>query len=186
MFPLNDINKSWTLFLDRDGVINQEKHNDYIHEWSEFVFYEGVPEAMKTFNSIFGRIIVVTNQRGIGKGLTLSENVDVIHRNMTASLTAAGGRVDKVYYCPDMDENSPNRKPNPGMGLQAKADFPEIDFSRSVMVGNTLSDMEFGRNLGSHNVFIASTRPEISKEDNRIDLYLESLHEFAQLLANRP
>jgi histidinol-phosphate phosphatase family protein len=140
---------------------------------------------MKIFNSIFNRIIVVTNQRGVGKGLTLLSDLEEIHHNMKAAVAISGGNIDQVYYCSDLDETSPYRKPNPGMGLKAKAEFPEIDFSKSIMVGNTLSDMEFGRNLGCHTVFIATTRPEVNKDDNRIDLYLESLDQFAKLLSSQ-
>jgi len=185
LLPLNNITNSWTLFLDRDGVINHEKHKDYIHKWDEFVFYDGVLEAMKVFNGIFNRIIVVTNQRGIGKGVTLLNDLEDIHNNMKAAVSNAGGRIDEVYFCPDLDDNSPYRKPNPGMGLKAKAQYPDIDFSKSIMVGNTPSDMEFGRNLGCFTIFIATTRPDVSPEDTRIDVYLHSLKAFSDLLASR-
>jgi len=185
LIPLQHIDSTWTLFLDRDGVINHEKHKDYIHKWDEFVFYDGVLEAMKVFNGIFNRIIVVTNQRGVGKGVTLLHDLEEIHDNMKMAVSNAGGRIDEVYFCPDVDESSPYRKPNPGMGIKAKAQFPEIDFSKSIMVGNTLSDMGFGRNLGCYTVFLSTTRPEVSKDDGRIDLYLTSLHQFATMLASQ-
>ena len=104
---------------------------------------------------------------------------------LAAAVSNAGGKIDEVYFCPDVDENSPYRKPNPGMGLKAKAQFPDINFSTSIMVGNTLSDMGFGRNLGCYTVFLATTRPEVSKDDNRIDLYLDSLHQFATILSSQ-
>ena len=71
-----------------------------------------------------------------------------------------GGRIDNIYYCTDIDDDSPNRKPQPGMGLQAQKDFPQIDFRKSIMVGNKLTDMQFGRMLGSKTVFIATSDPE--------------------------
>jgi D-glycero-D-manno-heptose 1,7-bisphosphate phosphatase len=182
MIEVKNINKSWTLFLDRDGVINHEKHKDYIHTWDEFVFYEGVKEATKIFDGIFGNIIVVTNQKGVGKGVTRAEDLAVIHHNMIAAIAAAGGRIDKVYFCADLDDNSPNRKPNPGMGLQAKKDFNSIDFTKAIMVGNTISDMQFGRNLGVKTVFLPTTRPEVDITDGRIDVVCSSLYEFAALL----
>ena len=70
MIDLNKIDNTWTLFLDRDGVINHEKHLDYIHTWDEFKFYDGVTEAIEIFAKKFNRIIVVTNQKGVGKGVT--------------------------------------------------------------------------------------------------------------------
>lgn len=179
MIDLSHIDNSWTLFLDRDGVINDEKHQDYIHTWDEFVFYDGVKEAIAIFAKKFKYIIVVTNQRGIGRGLTLLENVQLIHQNMKAEIEKAGGRVDAIYFCPDKDPGSPNRKPNPGMGLQAIQDLPGIDTSKAIMVGNTLSDMEFGRNLGVQTVFLPTTRPEVDLHDPRIDAVYGSLLAFA-------
>ncbi len=182
MIPFNEINKNWTLFLDRDGVINYEKHQGYINTWEEFKFYDGVKESFREFSKIFHRIIVVTNQRGIGKGITDPEELNIIHKNMKSEIESAGGRIDKIYFCPDVDSNSPNRKPNPGMGLWAKQDFSEIDFKKSIMIGNTLSDMEFGRNIGAYTIFLPTTHPEISLNDSRIDLVIPSLKDVTNLL----
>ncbi|HCT22299.1 MAG TPA: histidinol phosphate phosphatase, partial [Chitinophagaceae bacterium] len=66
MLDLQQIDRSWTLFLDRDGVINHEKKEDYILNWNEFQFYDGVPKAVATLNRIFGKTIMVTNQKGVG------------------------------------------------------------------------------------------------------------------------
>jgi histidinol-phosphate phosphatase family protein len=178
---LKNIDSSWTLFIDRDGVINEEKHLDYIHTWNEFKFYEGVKEAFKIFNQKFGRIILVTNQRGVAKGLTKLEDVELIHKNMLEEIVAAGGRIDKIYFCPEME--SENRKPNPGMGLMAIKHFKEIDLSKSIMIGNTLSDMKFGRNLGvAINVFLPTTRKDVDQNDPDIDLVFNDLISFANVL----
>ena len=184
MIDLSKIDKSWTLFLDRDGVINHEKHLDYIHTWDEFSFYDGAREAIAVFAKIFSRLIVVTNQKGIGKGVTNREDLELIHKNMITEITKAGGRIDAVYFCPDLEDDSLNRKPNPGMGLQAKMDFPEIGFGKAIMVGNTLSDMQFGRNLGVKTIFLPTTRPEVDLNDNRIDAVYESLLSFSKHLKN--
>lgn len=178
MINLNKIDNTWTLFLDRDGVINHEKHKDYIHSWDEFVFYAGVKEAIAVFAKRFKHIIVVTNQKGIGKGVTKLANLQLIHKNMVAQIEATGGRIDAVYFCPDLEEESPNRKPNPGMGLQAAKDFPAIDLSKAIMIGNTLSDMQFGRNLGVKTIFLPTTRPEVDLNDERIDAVYDSLIAF--------
>jgi len=185
MIDLSKINKTWTLFLDRDGVINHEKHQDYIHTWEEFSFYEGVKEAIAVFAKKFNRIIVVTNQKGIGKGVTKLEDLQLIHKNMIDEITRAGGRIDAVYFCPDLEETSPNRKPNPGMGLQAVKDFAGIDLSKAIIIGNTLSDMQFGRNLGIKTIFLPTTRPEVDLTDNRIDAVYESLSSFAKDLEHK-
>lgn len=158
--PLPAIDQSWTLFLDRDGVLNHEKHNDYIRNWDEFKFYDGVLEALKFFNSKFKHIIIVTNQKGVGKGWMTLESLLNINHEMTSAIEAAGGRIDSIYFCTDLEETSPNRKPNTGMGLKARQDFPSINFSKSIMIGNTLSDMEFGKKLGMFTIFLKTTRPD--------------------------
>lgn len=185
-FNLSDITPSWTLFIDRDGVINHEKHKDYIHTWDEFVFYTGAREALKILESKFKYIIVVTNQRGVGKGITKPENLFEIHRKMIKEIETSGGRVDAIYFCPELDDTHPNRKPNTGMGLQAKLDFPEIDFTKSIMVGNTLSDMQFGRNLNlAGNIFLTTTRHEVDVTDCRIDQHFPTLLHFAQAVSHK-
>ena len=183
LIDLKNIDKSWTLFLDRDGVINDEKHEDYIHKWEEFKFYDGVKDALKIFSEKFGKIFIVTNQRGVAKGLTKLEDLELIHKNMVQEFKDAGGRIDKIYYSVDFETESPNRKPNPGMGLQAQKDFPEINFSKSIMIGNTLSDMKFGRNLNMGiNIFLPTTRKEVELTHPDIDLVYNDLISVARAL----
>ncbi|MEO8819909.1 MAG: HAD-IIIA family hydrolase [Ginsengibacter sp.] len=181
MKNLKNIDSSWTLFIDRDGVINHEKYLDYIHTWDEFKFYDGVKEAFKIFNKKLGIIVIITNQRGVAKGITTIENLDLIHKNMLEEIKNADGRIDKIYVCTEME--SDNRKPNSGMGLQAIKDFPEIELSKSLMIGNTLSDMKFGRNLGvAINIFLPTTRKEVSLNHEDIDLVFEDLISVAKAL----
>jgi D-glycero-D-manno-heptose 1,7-bisphosphate phosphatase len=145
----------WTLFLDRDGVINRRLPGDYVKTWPQFEFLPGVLTAIAGFSTLFKRIIVVTNQQGIGKGLMNEVQLAGIHGRLKETVEAAGGRIDAVYFCPHLAaDNCTCRKPNPGMALQAQADFPEIDFSRSVMAGDTASDIQFGLNLGMITVCI--------------------------------
>lgn len=182
MIDLSKIDKTWTLFLDRDGVINHEKYLDYIHTWDEFVFYDGVKDAIQIFAAKFKYIIVVTNQKGVGKGVTKLEDLDIIHKNMQVEIENAGGRIDRIYFCTDLDTESPNRKPNPGMGLQAINHFPDIDINKTIMIGNTISDMQFGRNLGIKTIFLPTTRAEVRFDDERIDAVYDSLFSFAKAL----
>ncbi|HMO61512.1 MAG TPA: HAD-IIIA family hydrolase [Ferruginibacter sp.] len=182
MKELKNINTSWTLFLDRDGVINHEKHLGYILHWDEFIFYDGVKEALQIFSGIFGRIVVVTNQRGVGKALMSEQDLNSIHTNMIADIAHHGGRIDKVYYCSSIDNNHPCRKPNPGMALQARQDFPEIDFNKSIMIGNTLSDMDFGRKIGAFTIFLPTTRPEVPHQHPSIDAVYPSLWHVAKAI----
>lgn len=179
---LKNIDKSWTLFLDRDGVINYEKDNDYIRNRDEFRFYEGVKEAMKTFAERFGNIFIVSNQRGVGKQLMTENDLADIHKYLKAEIESAGGRIDGIYYCTAVDAKDPDRKPNPRMAYQAKLDFPEIDLSRSIIAGNKPSDMLFGKNAGMYSVFIASTHPETIFPHPDIDARFNSLSEFAKAL----
>lgn len=170
------IDTSWTLFLDRDGVINTRLHNDYVKHWIEFEFIHGVHDALKKCNPLFGKIVVVTNQQGIAKRLYRVEDLELIHKNMLYEVAYHGGRIDKVYFSPYLHaENHPTRKPGIGMALQAKEDFPEIDFAKSIMVGDSMSDMEFGRRAGMKTVFIS----EEKTNHPHIDYQFTSLIEFA-------
>lgn len=153
--PNITIDKSWTLFLDRDGVINVRFPGDYVKRVDEFEFLPGAPEAIARFSKLFGRIIVVTNQQGIARGVYSHEDLGDIHSHMQTEIEKAGGKIDRVYYAHQAAaENSPMRKPGTGMGLQAQTDFPGIDFSRSIMVGDSQSDMEFGKALGMKVIFL--------------------------------
>jgi len=180
MPDLKKITRDWTLFLDRDGVINDEKLGEYILHWDYFIFSKGVLEAFKKLSDAFGRIIIVTNQKGVGKGLMTQEALDTIHYEMRREVEIVGGRIDRIYACTDLDDESPMRKPNHGMALQARKDFPEVDFTKSIMVGNKPSDMRFGRAAGMFTVFVATTNPEVPFPHPDIDLRFASLQEFAE------
>ena len=164
MSTLN-IDKSWSLFLDRDGVINEKLENDYVKTWDEFRFKDGALEAIAGLGKIFGQVFVVTNQRGVGLGLMTEEQLCEIHEKMVTDVIRASGTIHKIYYCIEIDSSAECRKPNIGMGLKAKIDFPEIDFSKSVMIGDSISDMEFGKGLGMKTVFIGSKSEINSMED---------------------
>lgn len=159
-----DISNCDTLFLDRDGVINRLRPNDYVKTWEEFDFLPRALDALALLSRRFKYIIIVTNQRGVGKGLMREEVLIEIHERMLAEINKCGGRVDKIYYCTDLFETSPNRKPNIGMALKAKEDFPDINFKNSVMIGDSESDMVFGRKLEMKTIY--------SKEKLLIDIVL--------------
>ncbi|HEX8313985.1 MAG TPA: HAD-IIIA family hydrolase [Flavisolibacter sp.] len=184
MLNLKNISTDWTLFLDRDGVINEEKLGEYILHWDHFIFSKGVLQVFKKLSDSFGRVIIVTNQKGVGKGLMTQAALDTIHYEMQREVEIVSGRIDRIYACIDLDNESPMRKPNHGMAMQAKNDFPEIDFSRSIMVGNKLSDMQFGRASGMYTVFVATTNPETAFPHPDIDLRFHSLSQFAAALSH--
>lgn len=179
-FDLKLLDNTWTVFIDRDGVINHEKEDDYVRNREEFHFYGGVKEAMKILSERFGKIIVVSNQRGIGKGLMTEQDLEDIHHFMKQEIASVGGRIDAIYYCTAVDPKHPERKPNPGMAFKAQKDFPETDLSKSIMVGNKPSDMQFGKNAGMYAVYIASTLPETPFPHPDIDARFDSLYEFAK------
>jgi histidinol phosphatase-like enzyme len=100
---------------------------------------------------------------------------------MLGEIIESGGRIDRIYYCADME--GPNRKPDPGMGLQAIKDFPEIDPAKSIMIGNSLSDMRFGRNLGvALTIFLTTTHREVPEDSGDIDLVFKDLISVAKSL----
>jgi histidinol-phosphate phosphatase family protein len=182
-FDISVIDNTWTLFLDRDGVINKRLHDDYVKNVSEFGFLPGVPDALKTFSEVFGKIIVVTNQQGIGKGIYTAQQLNEIHAHMVQQVHAAGGHIDAVFFAPNLaSENSPLRKPGIGMALQAKAQFPEIDFSRSLMIGDSVSDLEFGRTAGMRTMFVYHDERLAPQHQALCDREIHSLAEAAELL----
>lgn len=157
------VDEKWTLFLDRDGVINKNIENGYVLSWDEFEFIPDVHRALRYLNMMMGPIVVVTNQQCIGKEMLTKDRLHEIHNNMVAAVKEEGGRIDRVYYCPDLEEdNSPCRKPETGMALWAKRDFPQIDFNKAIMVGDKLSDMRFGLSLGMECFMV--TEREIPKD----------------------
>ncbi|MDA3613868.1 D-glycero-alpha-D-manno-heptose-1,7-bisphosphate 7-phosphatase [Polluticaenibacter yanchengensis] len=181
---MNNNNQSEYLFLDRDGVINIEKYKDYIHTWDEFVFYDGAIHTIAEAGKFFKRIIIVTNQKGVGKGITKPGNLAIIHQNMIKAIEDAGGKIDAVYFCPDLEDESPNRKPNIGMALQAKTDFPEIEFEKSLMIGNNLSDMIFGKNAGMKTAFLKTTLPDLDVPETLADFVWNDINDLKELMTN--
>ena len=167
--------KNWSLFLDRDGVINKRIVGDYIKKVEEFEFLPGVLDAIKIMSGIFKYIFIVTNQQGIGKGLMTAEDLKKVHHYMLNEIIANNGKIDSIYHSPFLaTENNNFRKPQIGMALKAKEDFPAVDFSRSLMVGDSFSDMKFGKNAGMITVF---TLPKEATEDIRTqtDILMDGL-----------
>ena len=177
-----EIDNNWTLFLDRDGVINIESVGSYITSWDEFKFHDGALDAIRSLSRVFGTIIVVSNQRGVGRGIMSIESLREINANMSAAVAEHGGRIDKVYASTSITDVDHNRKPNTGMGLQAQEDFPQIDFKRSVMIGNSISDMEFGKRLSMHTVFLTTKHEPFTLPHDLIDEQFSSLKEWTTRL----
>ena len=179
---LKKVGTDWTLFIDRDGVINEEKKDDYIRNWGEFKFYSGVFDAFKIFSKKFRKVIIISNQRGVGRKLMTEDILQDIHEKMMREIESNGGRIDRIYYCTSTDDRDICRKPNPGMAFLAAKDFPEIDLRKSIMIGNKPSDMRFGKYAGMHTVFLRTTNPDVPFPHSDIDLAYDSLVDFAKAL----
>lgn len=144
-----------TIFLDRDGVINRKRDDDYVKHWSEFEFLPGVKEALQMLTENNYRLIVVTNQRGVARGWMTETDVQDIHARMLAAIVPA--RIAAIYYCPHDKDQCDCRKPKTGMFLQAQRDFPDIEFARAVVIGDSTSDLEAGAALGCDTIYIGDT-----------------------------
>jgi D-glycero-D-manno-heptose 1,7-bisphosphate phosphatase len=145
-----------TVFLDRDGVINRLR-SDYVLSWDTFEFLPGAIEAIRMLSVAGMRVVVVTNQRAVARGLLRPAELTHIHENLRAEIAASGANIDAVYYCPHDKGVCACRKPQVGMFMQAQHDFPDIDFHRSVVIGDSLSDMQAGQSLGCRLLLVTET-----------------------------
>jgi histidinol-phosphate phosphatase family protein len=173
-----------TLFLDRDGVINKcMPCGQYVRSWGEFEFIDGSIHAISNLRMFFTKIIVVTNQQGIGKNVMPHRDLDDIHQKMQKCLKVNGCLVDGIYYCPHLViDKCACRKPETGMAFQAKEDFPDIEFKTSAIAGDSPSDLEFGRKLGMRTILIGNKRAA----DSTANFYFDSLFDFSTHLTNYP
>lgn len=137
-----------TLFLDRDGVINRLRPNDYVKNWEEFEFIPGMLDRLARWSGRFRRILVITNQRGVGKGIMSLDDLNRIHDRMIEEIERHGRQDRPRLLLHGSLADDPNRKPQTGMAQQARIDFPDIDFARSLMIGDSESDRQFARNAG--------------------------------------
>ena len=138
-----------TLFLDRVGVINVKLDGQYVKNTDEFEFMIGVETAISKLSKIFNRILIITNQQGIAKGIMSVKDLGVLHEYMLLELKKNGGVIDKIYYCAHFAaENCSCRKPNPGMIQQAIIDFPEIKVEDSYLIGDSDTDILAGNKMG--------------------------------------
>lgn len=180
------IDDSWTLFLDRDGVINRRLTDDYVKSPDDFELIPGVAEALKDLSKRFGKMIVVSNQQGIGKGLMTVSNLEKVHEKMLSLISNAGGRIDAVFFASSLaNEQSIMRKPNIGMGLAARKRFPEIRFKSSIMAGDSFGDVQFGKRLGMKTVLIGDAVNIAKLHPKLVDYHFPDLQAFSKALANR-
>ncbi len=145
------------IFLDRDGVLNKKPpRGEYVRKWDEFEWLPGVQGALRLLKEANYRVIVVTNQAGVGRGMMTEEDLFSIHRRMTAEVTASGGRIDAIYYCPHhWADNCECRKPRPGMLFEAQHTF-NLDLTRTVFVGDDETDAQAADAAGCMSVPVSS------------------------------
>lgn len=173
-----------TLFLDRDGVLNVRTPGDYVKTPDEWIPVPGLEEAMRQLSLRFGRIFVVTNQAGIGRGLMTEADLAAVHRKMTEIIAPSGAHIDAIYHCPHRsDAGCDCRKPGTGMALRAKVVFPDVDFTHSWMVGDSVADMEMAFRLGMRSVLIAGKMEESEQlAAMPVDFRFASLLDFAHFI----
>ena len=164
-----------TVFLDRDGVLNEKMpEGRYVASRADFHLLPGVAKAIGRLNRAGVRVMVVSNQRGIALGLYTAADVNDLHSALQELLAHHGAHVDGFYFCSHDKGQCKCRKPLPGLFEQAVAEFPEITAATSVMIGDSLSDIDFGRRLGMLTVFIEGA-PERRKPGAEAALELADL-----------
>jgi D-glycero-D-manno-heptose 1,7-bisphosphate phosphatase len=148
---------SGAIFLDRDGVINVNR-SDHVKSWDEFEFMPGVLESICALTQTGLPIFIVTNQAIVNRGVVTAAIIDDIHSRMRAEIEAAGGSIQKIYYCPhDNHESCTCRKPEPGM-LQQAADEFDVDLTQSFMVGDAWTDVQAGLKVGARSIMVMTGR----------------------------
>ncbi|MBC8301035.1 MAG: HAD family hydrolase, partial [Pelagibacterales bacterium] len=142
-----------TLFLDRDGVINKKLEGKYVRNFSEFEFMPGALDSISKLSNLFSRILIVTNQQGIAKGIMSEADLNILHTKMQDRIEKLGGKINKIYYCPHLqDMDCICRKPKSGMIEQAIIDFPEINIENSYLIGDSDSDIKAGKKMNLNTV----------------------------------
>ena len=143
------------VFLDRDGVINRKPAaGRYVTRWEEFQLLPGVEDAIAALNRSRRKVIVVTNQRGVALGLYSLDGLAAMHDRLQQRLASHGAHLDAIYVCPHNEGECGCRKPGIGLFEQAFRDFPAARVENSVMIGDSLRDIEAGRNAGLRTVLI--------------------------------
>lgn len=173
---------SRVIFLDRDGVICKDR-DDYVKSWDEFVWIPGVKEALKCLNDNHYMTVVVTNQAGVGRGITSQRAVEDIHERMVREVSQIGGKIERVYYCPHKPEDGCScRKPKPGLLLKAARDFA-FNLKTSYLVGDKISDIEAGQRAGCTTIIIKNGEDRgDSMGKNRADYTASNLSEAVDLI----
>jgi D-glycero-D-manno-heptose 1,7-bisphosphate phosphatase len=147
------------VFIDRDGVIKRKApEGRYICNWSEMELLPGAIDAIAHLNSVGFRVFVVSNQRGVARGMVQESDLQEIHRRLLKTVSQGGGEISGIYYCPhDYSNKCKCRKPSPGMLLQAVREH-DLVVDGCWMIGDSESDIEAGRRVGCRTVRILQSQ----------------------------
>jgi D-glycero-D-manno-heptose 1,7-bisphosphate phosphatase len=153
------------VFLDRDGVINEKQaEGDYVTEISRFKFNPGIFEILKRFNEDGFKFIILTNQRGIARGLMTENDLEAVHAHMKEGLRKNGIEILDIFHCPHDFDSCECRKPKSGM-LQSAARKYAIDLNKSILISDSRRDVEMGEKFGiGKNILIKHNSPEEALE----------------------
>ena len=178
------INQQWTLFLDRDGIINERILGGYVQTKEQFIFKEDFLESIPVFRANFGKIIMVTNQQGIAKEIMNETELQLVHQYLLDVLNSKGIHIDGIYYCPHLQNSDCQcRKPDIGMAQQAQKDFPDIDFKKSLMIGDSMSDILFGKRCGMVTALVDASLSQLPLDTVAVpDYYVRNLLELTSLI----
>ena len=153
--------KSQAVFLDRDGVINRDRE-DFVKSWEEFEFLPHALEALAALAQTPYRIVVLTNQSGLGRGLLTERALQQIHAKMIDRINECGGRIDAIYYCPHRpDAGCDCRKPSAGLFFEAARDF-EVNLTSSWAIGDSGRDVRAASRAGVKAILLDRILPDPS------------------------
>jgi D-glycero-D-manno-heptose 1,7-bisphosphate phosphatase len=167
------------IFIDRDGVINHDPIGDYIKKWKDFRFHDGVLSALKRLSDRRYKIIIISNQAGIGDGVFKKEDLDDITEKMIQEISKHGAQIEKVYYClHGKQENCGCRKPKTGLFQQAASDY-KFTPKQTYFIGDKLTDMQAGLSFGLKNILVLTGHGKL--EFSRVDATSKPLAVFPDL-----
>ena len=164
------------LLLDRDGVINEERQN-YVLSWDQFKFNIDFIENVGIIKKYFQKVVVITNQSCVGRGLITQAMLDEIHSKMLYKIEKANGHVDAVYYSVGFDMSDPERKPNVGLLEKLKVDYPTFDPKHAIMIGNRDTDMLFAKSSNITGIHYTNNG---SENQLPVELAPWKMHNWAQ------
>ena len=171
------------IFIDRDGVINKDPGGwtkyDYVTHWEEFHFIDGALQALALFKKSGFRVVIISNQGGIGKGYFTKEDLDRVSSKMLAAIRKLGGGIENIYYCVHKKEDNCNcRKPNTGM-LEAAIKRYGVVPHETYFIGDSIVDVTAGMKMGIETVFVLSGKTSL-EESRKWDVKPD--HVFKDLL----